>query len=101
MTHCDPLRPYIFANMRISDGVPAGIMAPLFTNNTCGFYTSETTTCQIGNYARYAIAVQEAADIVAGVKFAAKTNVRLTIKNTGHEYVSPCPPHKTASRPLT
>lgn len=62
-------------------------MAPLFTNNSCGFYTSEASPCQLGNYARYAIAVEEAADIVAGVKFAAAMNVRLTVKNTGHEYV--------------
>lgn len=61
-------------------------MAPLFTNNSCAFYASESSPCQLGNYAHYAIAAEEAADIAAGVSFAASKNLRLTIKNTGHEY---------------
>jgi hypothetical protein len=62
-------------------------MAPLFTNNSCAFYTPESSPCQLGNYARYAIAAEEVADIAAGISFASARNLRLTIKNTGHEYV--------------
>lgn len=36
----------------------------------------------------YTINVSSAADVVAGVKFAQNKNIRLVIKNTGHEYVA-------------
>jgi hypothetical protein len=40
-----------------------------------------------GNIAEYSINVTSAKDVAAGVKFAQKKNIRLVIKNTGHEYV--------------
>ena len=60
-------------------------MNPLFTNETCSYFTDPETACLQGNWAVYAIAVEESADVVAGVKFAVANNIRLTIKNTGHE----------------
>jgi hypothetical protein len=41
----------------------------------------------LGNYVDYAINVSGADDAVAGVQFAQKNNIRLVIKNTGHECV--------------
>lgn len=43
-----------------------------------------------GNIAEYSINVTNADDVAAGVKFAQEKNIRLVIKNTGHEYVDPC-----------
>lgn len=60
-------------------------MAPLFTNNSCDVFTSEESPCQLGNYARYAIEVETPEDAAEGIKFAVSKNIRLTIKNTGHE----------------
>lgn len=68
-----------------SDNTPAGIMNPLFTNETCSYFTAPETICSQGNWAVYAIAAEETADVAAGVKFAVENNIRLTIKNTGHE----------------
>lgn len=38
-----------------------------------------------GNYVDYAIEVTKAEDAIAGVKFAQDKNIRVVIKNTGHE----------------
>lgn len=42
--------------------------------------------CTLGNYIDYAINVTEHADISKGVVFATKHNIRLVIRNTGHDY---------------
>ena len=36
----------------------------------------------------YSINVSQASDAVAGLQFAEQNNIRLVIKNTGHEYES-------------
>ena len=43
--------------------------------------------CDLGNYVRYSVNVSSIQDIVAGIKFAREKNVRLVVKNSGHEYV--------------
>jgi len=65
-------------------------MAPLFQNQSCDPFTPEAKQCTMGNYASYSINVSSAGDIIAGIKFAQDKNVRLVVKNTGHEYVF-CP----------
>ena len=61
-------------------------MAPLSLNQSCDPYTPQSSPCQIGNYVEYAIAVTGASDVAAGLKFVQEKNIRLVIKNTGHEY---------------
>jgi hypothetical protein len=58
-------------------------MAPYF--QSCDPYTPETTPCTLGNYVDYSINVTSAADVATGLKFAQDKNIRLVIKNTGHE----------------
>ena len=60
-------------------------MAPYFANQSCDPFTAESKPCLLGNYVSFAINVSTAADIVTGVNFAASNNVRLVIRNTGHE----------------
>lgn len=66
---------------------PSGFMAAYQQNASCNPITSRDSPCLQGNYVEYAIEVHEASDVVAGVTFAQDRNVRLVIKNTGHEYV--------------
>ncbi|KAH8900965.1 FAD/FMN-containing dehydrogenase [Thozetella sp. PMI_491] len=66
---------------------PEGFMAPLFQNQTCDPFTAPGTPCTMGNYVAYSINVTSAADVAAGLKFAHDKNVRLVIKNTGHDYL--------------
>ncbi|OAQ98856.1 hypothetical protein LLEC1_01718 [Akanthomyces lecanii] len=66
---------------------PVSIMSPFWANNSCTPFTSPATPCQQGNYASYAINVGSAADVVAGLQFAKKQNIRVQVKNTGHDYL--------------
>ncbi|KAI1183349.1 FAD-binding domain-containing protein [Nemania serpens] len=60
-------------------------MCPYWLNNTCTPFGESGSTCTLGNLAQYAINVTGAADIIAGLQFVKKYNVRLTVKNTGHD----------------
>jgi hypothetical protein len=64
-------------------------MAPFFQNQTCDPFTPQEQPCDLGNHAAYSIRVNSASDVIAGVRFARDNNIRLVIKNTGHEYDSP------------
>ncbi|KAL2000899.1 hypothetical protein VTN02DRAFT_2487 [Thermoascus thermophilus] len=66
---------------------PSSIMLPLFQNTSCIPFTPESLPCTLGNYAVYSINVSSAADIAAGLKFAEENNIRLVIKNTGHDFL--------------
>lgn len=63
----------------------AEVMNPYFQNQTCSPYTDSSDPCTLGNYASYSINVTGATDVIAGIAFAKKNNIRLVIKNTGHE----------------
>ena len=60
-------------------------MSPIFLNQSCDPYTPESQPCLIGNYVDYSINVTGVADVTAGLRFAQEKNIRLVIKNTGHE----------------
>ena len=69
----------------------SSVMAPFFANQSCDPFTPEARPCTLGNYVNYAINVTEPSDIVNGIAFATKNNIRLVIRNTGHEWVSQRP----------
>lgn len=64
---------------------PADIMNAAFQNQSCDPFTSADKPCELGNYASYSINVTGVDDVLAGIKFAQEKNIRLVIKNTGHE----------------
>ncbi|KAL2827337.1 FAD-binding domain-containing protein [Aspergillus cavernicola] len=45
--------------------------------------------CELGNSPLYTIKATQAHDVAAGIKFAKENNVRLVIKNTGHDISQP------------
>ena len=51
----------------------------------CDPYPPIEKPCELGKYVSYSINVTGADDVVAGIKFAKANNIRLVIKNTGHE----------------
>ena len=61
-------------------------MMPFLQNHSCDPFTPQTQPCQLGNYVSYSINVSSAEDVVAGIELAQANNIRLVIKNTGHEY---------------
>ncbi|EKD12923.1 FAD binding domain protein [Drepanopeziza brunnea f. sp. 'multigermtubi' MB_m1] len=66
---------------------PAEIVTALFQNQSCVPFTSISTPCTLGNYVSFSINVTGVRDAVAGLKFAKDNNIRLVIKNTGHDYL--------------
>lgn len=63
------------------------IMTPSFANNSCDPLGPREDPCEIGRYAQYSINVTSPADVAAGLAFVQKHNIRVVVKNTGHEYV--------------
>lgn len=61
-------------------------MAPWFQNQSCVPFTDSSVPCTLGNLASYSIDVRSPEDIAAGLAFAKKQNIRLVIKNTGHDF---------------
>jgi FAD/FMN-containing dehydrogenase len=62
-------------------------MAPFFANQSCDAFTPKERPCELGNYVRYAVDASSPADVQAALAFATKTNVRLVVRNTGHDYL--------------
>ena len=60
-------------------------MAGVVQNQSCDPFTPVNDPCILGNVVSYAINVTNAEDIAAGLRFSEEKNVRLVIRNTGHE----------------
>ena len=71
--------------MPISYESSSSIMASIFSNGSCDPFAPTPIPCTLGNYVNYAINVSLPADISHGIAFAKSKNIRLVIRNTGHE----------------
>lgn len=60
-------------------------MQAFYANQSCDPFLNETVPCTLGNYVSYAVNVSSADQVAATVKFAADNNIRLVVRNTGHE----------------
>ena len=65
----------------------SSIMAPYFTNNSCNPFLAPNDPCTLGNYASYAVNASTADDFVKTIAFIRQHKIRLTIRNTGHDYM--------------
>ncbi|KAF2843057.1 FAD-binding domain-containing protein [Patellaria atrata CBS 101060] len=80
----DLKKEWILANPHFQD--PVSFYSPYWLNNTCSPFADADAPCDMGNLPSYAINVSSAADVAAGLRFARTKNIRLTIKNTGHDF---------------
>ncbi|KAJ2983059.1 hypothetical protein NUW58_g6316 [Xylaria curta] len=62
-------------------------MAYAFSNNSCNPFLAPAAPCTIGSLAVYTINATGTADFQHAVRFAKRHNVRLVIRNTGHDYL--------------
>jgi hypothetical protein len=62
-------------------------MAPFFANQSCDPFQPRDRACELGNYVRYAVDASGPADVQKTIAFAASKNIRLVIRNTGHDYL--------------
>lgn len=66
---------------------PTSIMLPLYEGRTCmPLGSNYTSTCEMGGYPTYAVNVSTVAQIQLAVNFARNANLRLVVKNTGHDF---------------
>lgn len=66
---------------------PTSVAWPLFQGRTClpdGY--NITDTCTLGGTPSYVVNVSTTADVQLAVNFARNTNIRLVVKNTGHDF---------------
>ena len=66
---------------------PSSPMSYQFTNNSCNPFLSPDTPCDIGYYVAYTINATSTAHIQAAIQFASTHNIRLVIRNSGHDYL--------------
>ncbi|KAJ5947624.1 hypothetical protein N7466_000639 [Penicillium verhagenii] len=64
----------------------SSVMAPFFANGTCDPYHPVSKPCTLGNYVRYSVNVTSPSQISSTLKFATIHNIRVIIRNTGHDY---------------
>lgn len=62
-------------------------MQSFFANQSCDPFSPQSTPCQLGNYVSYAVNVSTTTDVQLAVLFAKAYNLRLVVRNTGHECV--------------
>ncbi|KAL8720885.1 MAG: hypothetical protein Q9225_002330, partial [Loekoesia sp. 1 TL-2023] len=61
-------------------------MAPYFTNDSCNPFLPENSPCTLGNYVSFTVNASDTSDFQKTIDFVQKNNIRLTIRNTGHDY---------------
>lgn len=62
-------------------------MAPFFANQSCDPFQPRERPCELGNYVHYAVDASGPLDIQRTVEFTTSKNIRLVIRNTGHDYL--------------
>ncbi|KAI4906238.1 hypothetical protein J4E90_010711 [Alternaria incomplexa] len=71
----------------VPENSSTSVQSAYFQTEACSPFTERSKPCELGNYSPYTITVSSAKDIQAGVRFAQKQNIRLVIKNTGHDFM--------------
>lgn len=61
-------------------------MAPFFLNRSCDPFTEKDSRCVLEAYNRYAVSIKTAKDVSKALQFAEHNNIRISIRNTGHDY---------------
>lgn len=62
-------------------------MAAFWANMSCDPFTARDAPCSVGAYVQYAVRATGPDDYRKTVAFATKNNIRLVIRNTGHDYL--------------
>lgn len=65
---------------------PTSMMSPVYQGLTCQVTTDPSQSCTLGAFPFYAVNVSNVAQIQLAVNFARNLNLRLVIKNTGHDF---------------
>ncbi|ORY59448.1 uncharacterized protein BCR38DRAFT_351380 [Pseudomassariella vexata] len=76
-----------FSNVSLHLADPSSVMFPLWEGTTCMPTADMTESCTLGGYPSYIVNVTKVAQMQLAVNFARNQNLRLVIKNTGHDFL--------------
>ncbi|KAL2759357.1 hypothetical protein ACRALDRAFT_1025952 [Sodiomyces alcalophilus JCM 7366] len=65
----------------------SSVMQTYFANQSCDPFTDRSKPCTLGNYVSYAVRVNCNSDVVAALRFAQTHNLRVVVRNTGHDFL--------------
>ncbi|KAH9894563.1 FAD binding domain-containing protein [Xylariomycetidae sp. FL2044] len=65
----------------------SSVMETYWSANSCNPFASRSTSCELGNLVSYAVNVSGIEHILPTLEFVKLHNVRLVIRNTGHDFV--------------
>ncbi|KAK3358541.1 hypothetical protein B0T24DRAFT_494709, partial [Lasiosphaeria ovina] len=66
---------------------PGAALWTYFTNETCRPTANPADACTLGYYGIYVIMATSQEHIKAGIDFARRNNIRLIVRNTGHDFI--------------
>ncbi|KAM5341951.1 hypothetical protein ACJ41O_014982 [Fusarium nematophilum] len=72
------------SSLHIAD--PTSVMWPLYQGLTCQPSENPTGDCKLGGFPSYVIDARNVAHIQLAINFARTLNLRLVVKNTGHDF---------------
>ncbi|KAF6796333.1 restculine oxidase [Colletotrichum sojae] len=78
-----------WTNSTIHTEDPTSVMSPLYQGLTCvppSVNNISTGACTVGGYPSYVVKATNVAQIQLAVNFARNLNLRLVVKNTGHDF---------------
>ncbi|KAK6835171.1 isoamyl alcohol oxidase [Apiospora arundinis] len=76
-----------FANETWQIEQPAAALWTYFTNDTCRPTSNPSGSCTLGFYGIYVLMAKSQSHVKAGIDFAREKNLRLVIRNTGHDFI--------------
>ncbi|EXK25348.1 hypothetical protein FOXG_17560 [Fusarium oxysporum f. sp. lycopersici 4287] len=75
-----------WSNSFLHEEDPTSVMSPVYEGLTCQSSENPSGTCKLGGYPAYVIDAQNVGHIQLAINFARTLNLRLVIKNTGHDF---------------
>ncbi|KAH6651605.1 isoamyl alcohol oxidase [Truncatella angustata] len=71
----------------LHDDSSSSVMAAAVANLSCDPFTVRELPCEPGNTVTYSVNASDASDIASAISFAREKDIRLVIRNTGHDYL--------------
>nr|ABQ01445.1 isoamyl alcohol oxidase [Penicillium griseofulvum] len=84
-SECRALREQ-WTNPEIHDASSSSIMAAAVANETCDAFGPQSKPCKLGAMVRYAVNASSPDDFIQTIRFSQERDIRLVIRNTGHDY---------------
>ncbi|PKS12974.1 hypothetical protein jhhlp_000315 [Lomentospora prolificans] len=75
-----------WTNSYLHEADPTSVMSPLYQGLTCMPTADKTGSCTLGGFPSYVVKASNVAHIQLAVNFARNSNLRLVVKNTGHDF---------------